>query len=32
MAGLLTPYTVYDLVKALKENVKIPIQLHSSCV
>ncbi|MBU5420999.1 oxaloacetate decarboxylase subunit alpha [Acetanaerobacterium sp. MSJ-12] len=29
MAGLLTPYTVFDLVKALKENVKIPIQLHS---
>ncbi|MCQ4950868.1 oxaloacetate decarboxylase subunit alpha, partial [Bittarella massiliensis] len=29
MAGLLTPYTVYDMVKALKENVKIPIQLHS---
>ena len=29
MAGLLTPYTTYDLVKALKETVKIPIQLHS---
>lgn len=29
MAGLLTPYGTYDLVKALKENVKIPIQLHS---
>ena len=29
MAGLLTPYGTYDLVKALKENVNIPIQLHS---
>ena len=29
MAGLLTPYGTYDLVKALKEEVKIPIQLHS---
>jgi len=29
MAGLLTPYTAYDLVKAMKETVKIPIQLHT---
>ena len=29
MAGLLTPYGTYDLVKALKETVDIPIQLHS---
>ncbi len=29
MAGLLTPYFTYDLVKALKETVKVPIQLHS---
>ena len=29
MAGLLTPYGTYDLVKALKETVKIPLQLHS---
>jgi oxaloacetate decarboxylase alpha subunit len=29
MAGLLLPYAAYDLVKALKENVKIPIQLHT---
>ncbi len=29
MAGLLTPYGTYDLVKALKETVKIPIQVHS---
>lgn len=29
MAGLLTPYGTYDLVKALKETVNVPIQLHS---
>mgnify|MGYP003377181285 FL=1 len=29
MAALLTPYTAYDLVKALKEEIKVPIQLHS---
>ena len=29
MAGLLTPYAAYDLVKALKENVTLPIQLHT---
>ena len=29
MAGLLKPYTTYELVKALKDAVKIPIQLHS---
>ena len=29
MAGLLVPYTAYELVKALKENVKIPIELHT---
>ena len=29
MAGLLIPYETYDLVKALKETVKIPIQVHS---
>ena len=29
MAGLLTPYKAYDLVKALKEHVKVPIQLHT---
>ena len=29
MAGLLLPYTTYDLVKALKETVKVPIQLHT---
>ena len=29
MAGLLAPYDVYELVKALKEKVKMPIQLHT---
>ena len=29
MAGLLLPYTATELVKALKETVKIPIQLHT---
>ncbi len=29
MAGLLVPYKTYELVKALKENIKIPIQIHS---
>ena len=29
MAGLLTPYNAYDLVKALKKEVKVPIQLHT---
>lgn len=29
MAGLLTPYVSYELVKALKEQVGLPIQLHT---
>ncbi len=29
MAGLLVPYQAYELVKALKENIKVPIQLHT---
>jgi oxaloacetate decarboxylase alpha subunit len=29
MAGLLLPYPAYELVKALKENIDIPIQLHT---
>ena len=29
MAGLLAPYDAYELVKALKANVKAPIHLHS---
>ena len=29
MSGLLTPYAAYDLVKAIKGAVKIPVQLHT---
>ncbi len=29
MAGLLKPFAAYKLVKALKENIGIPIQLHT---
>ena len=29
MAGLLTPYAGYELVKALKSTVDVPIQLHA---
>ncbi|HHY76963.1 MAG TPA: oxaloacetate decarboxylase subunit alpha [Clostridiales bacterium] len=29
MSGLLTPYIAYKLVKELKKNINIPIQLHS---
>lgn len=29
MAGLLLPYAAYDLIKALKEYIKVPIQLHT---
>ncbi len=29
MAGLLVPYAAYDLVKAIKSEVKIPIELHT---
>jgi len=29
MAGLLAPYDGYELIKALKKTVKIPIQLHT---
>ena len=29
MAGLLIPYEAFNLVKALKENVKVPIELHT---
>jgi oxaloacetate decarboxylase (Na+ extruding) subunit alpha len=29
MAGLLVPYEAYELVKAMKESVKVPIQLHT---
>jgi oxaloacetate decarboxylase alpha subunit len=29
MAGLLKPYTAYELVKSLKQAIDIPIQMHS---
>lgn len=29
MAGLLTPYPTYDLVKAIKEQVDLPLVIHS---
>ena len=29
MAGLLLPYRAADLIKAMKENTKLPIQLHT---
>ncbi len=29
MAGLLVPYAAYELIKALKESIKVPIQLHT---
>jgi oxaloacetate decarboxylase alpha subunit len=29
MAGLLLPYSAYELVKAIRENVKIPLALHT---
>jgi len=29
MAGLLTPFVAYDLVKLFKENLQVPVQLHS---
>lgn len=29
MAGLLKPYDAFDLVKAIKSKVKIPVQLHT---
>ena len=31
MAGIMSPKDAYDLVKALKENVKLPIVLHTHC-
>ncbi|MCL1803503.1 MAG: pyruvate carboxylase [Eubacteriaceae bacterium] len=29
MGGLLKPYAAYELIKALKEEIKIPVQLHT---
>ncbi len=31
MAGLISPKNAYDLVKALKEEISIPVDLHSHC-
>ncbi|MEG1310559.1 MAG: oxaloacetate decarboxylase subunit alpha [Romboutsia sp.] len=31
MAGVLTPYNAYDLVKKIKEITSLPIQLHTHC-
>ncbi|MEG0754293.1 MAG: oxaloacetate decarboxylase subunit alpha, partial [Angelakisella sp.] len=31
MAGIMGPQEAYDLVKALKENVKLPIVVHTHC-
>ncbi|MBN2809443.1 MAG: oxaloacetate decarboxylase subunit alpha [Deltaproteobacteria bacterium] len=31
MAGLLAPYDAYDLVKAIKSKVDIPVHLHCHC-
>ncbi len=31
MAGVMAPDEAYDLVKALKENVKVPIVVHTHC-
>ena len=31
MAGILTPYTAFDLVTKLKKEIKLPINLHSHC-
>ncbi|MGQ9573090.1 MAG: pyruvate carboxylase subunit B [Dehalococcoidia bacterium] len=28
-AGLISPYDAYDLIKALKETLKVPVQLHT---
>jgi pyruvate carboxylase subunit B len=31
MAGLISPQNAYDLVRALKEEISIPVDLHSHC-
>ena len=31
MAGLISPQAAYDLVKALKKAIKIPVDLHTHC-
>lgn len=31
MSGILLPYQAYDLIKAIKETTKLPIELHNHC-
>ena len=31
MAGLLHPYEAYNIVKSIKETVKLPVQMHCHC-
>ena len=31
MAGLISPQAAYDLVKALKKSIRIPVDLHTHC-
>jgi oxaloacetate decarboxylase alpha subunit len=31
MAGLLTPYVAYELIKGLKSRIPLPLHLHSHC-
>ena len=31
MAGVLLPETAYELIKAIKANTKLPVELHSHC-
>jgi oxaloacetate decarboxylase alpha subunit len=31
MAGILTPYKAYELISKIKENTKLPIELHTHC-
>lgn len=31
MAGVLTPYNAYELVKKIKETTKLPIEVHTHC-
>ena len=31
MAGVMSPKEAYDLVKALKENIKVPVVVHTHC-
>ena len=32
MAGLMTPKAAYDLIRALKKELTVPIHLHAHCV